>query len=105
MALLVSDYVGKVSSPEGGETLFLIYTRKAVPNTVVFDHACCVFSLLCHGILDLEEELDTLKGATTVLDTAAEIPPIKKSVAKFFLGGELIINNAYMSCKKDLIAW
>lgn len=55
----VPDNVGEVASPEGGEALLLVHSSEAVANTVV--------SVLggdgLGGILDLEEELDSLNGS------------------------------------------
>ena len=54
----VTDYVGRVASPEGSETLFLGHAGEAVTNALVSVLGCDVLV----GILDLQEELDTLDG-------------------------------------------
>jgi len=54
----VSDDVSHVSSPEGAETLLSVDTGEAVADTLV----SLVDGDFLVGILDLEEELDTLNG-------------------------------------------
>lgn len=54
----VTDYVGRVASPEGSETLFLGHAGEAVTNALVSVLWCDVLV----GILNLQEELDTLDG-------------------------------------------
>jgi len=54
--------------------LLSVDTLKAVADTLVLDHlfggincCTCFLGLLGHGVLDLEEELDTLDGGHTGL--------------------------------------
>lgn len=57
----VSDDVGSVSSPEGGETFLLVGSAEAVTDTLVRRSQS---TLLDHLVLVLDEKLDSLNGGS-----------------------------------------
>ena len=52
----ITDDVGKVTSPEGSETLFSVHTDKAVTDTIIPLISWDIFDVVLH----LEEKLNSL---------------------------------------------
>jgi len=63
----VPNHVGQVASPEGGKSLLGVNSLETVTNTSVLLHVSgrgltSLGGLLAHGVLDLEQEFDSLDG-------------------------------------------
>lgn len=88
----VSDDVSQVTSPEGGETLLSVNSLETVTNTgvLLFETTSWGFtsfgSLLGHGVLHLEEELDTLDWSNNSLGDGGGDTSDKEICDKGFFG-------------------